>query len=113
MAHAAVREKRISKEQMSVDHGSPSFRKGRGSDAETTMQFIHQRLDHRADVAGRGGVEGGTDFEIDLPGALLLQPAAGTQRLLHCRGGGHGARLERYHDGIGVQVFIVRGDVHG
>ena len=103
MAHAAVGEQGISKEQMSVDDRSPVLRKCRRRDAETTIQFIHQRLDHGTNVAGCRGVEGRADFEIDLTRPLLPQPAAGTQRLVNRNGGGHGARLECHHDGIRVQ----------
>ena len=111
MAHATIREQGIAQEEVPVNDRSPILRKGRRSDAETTLQLIHQGLDHRADVACRRGVEGGADFEIDLTRSLLPQPSASAQRLLNRGRGGHGARLERNHDSIRVDSITFRGDV--
>jgi hypothetical protein len=89
VAHAAFGKQGVSNKQMSMDDRSSVLRKCRRGDAEATIQFIHQRLDHGTNVARRCGVKGGADFEVDLSYTLFTEPAAGMQRLLNRYRGGH------------------------
>ena len=72
--HAALIEQHIPREQIALEHGATVVRKGRGRDGEVCAQRVHQRLGHRANVALGRAVKGGAVFEIDLLGALRLQP---------------------------------------
>ena len=102
--HAALIEQRVSDEQVALEHAALVVGKGGRGDREVGAQRVHQRLGHRADVAVGRAVEGRAVLEVDLAGALGLQPAQGLQRLRHRVGGGDGARLERHDDGLHVGV---------
>ena len=75
---------------------------GRAGDREVGVQPCRQLVDHRADIAVVGRIEGRAVFEIDLLGA------GGAQRIGRLRGagsrhvGGDRARLHRDHHGIGA-----------
>jgi hypothetical protein len=113
MAHATVGKQRVSHKEMSMDDRSLVLRKCRRGNAETTIQLIHQRLDHGTNVAGCCGVKGRANFEVDLARTLFAQPAAGMQRLLHRRGRGYRSRFQGDHHRVRIDLRIVWGDIHG
>src|ERR1700761_4170044 len=114
MTHSTFREQGIAEEEMPVDDGSPSLRKCRGRNAKLTMQLLHQRFHHGPDVACRRGVEGGTNFEIDLFDALVAEPPASAQRLFDRGRSSNGSRFESDYDRVCVDwLGILRNvDVH-
>ena len=103
-------EQHVADEEVALEDRAAVVRERRRGDREVAAELVHQRLEHRADVAARRRVEGRADLEVDLRRAAALQPAARRQRLPHRDLGRRGARLERDDDGIGVDRRRVVGN---
>ncbi len=104
VAHARLVERNVAHEEIALEHRAPVLGKRGTGDGEVRAERVHQRLGHRPDVAARRRVEGGAVLEVDLARALLAQPRERVERLRDGLPGGHGARLERDHDGVDVFV---------
>ena len=72
-----------------------------------------QRIADLADVSGIGGVEGRAIFEVHLLRTLRFQPGQGLQRLGHRLCGRQGARLERHHHRIHLDIQRAVGHTDG
>ena len=81
MPHARVRKQHLPHEEMPHVNRPAVFRKCRTRNGERSTKLIEKRIRHRPDIARIGRVEGRAVFEIDLPRAMLFQPAAGGKRL--------------------------------
>ena len=77
--HSAIAQQNTPYEQVAQVYGAFILGKCRHNSAEITAHFIHQRLDHRANITLGGRVESGAHLEVDLLDALPSQPAAGMQ----------------------------------
>jgi hypothetical protein len=102
--HAALVEQHIAHKQVALEHGALVVGEGGRGDGEVGAQRLHQRIGHRADVAFGRAVKGGAVLEVDLLGALRLQPLQRGQRLGNGFVLGNGARLERDHHGVGLGI---------
>ena len=79
--HAALVQQHIAHKQVALEHGALVVGEGGRGDGEVGAQGLHQRIGHGADVAFGRAVKRGAVFEVDLLGALRLQPLQRGQRL--------------------------------
>ena len=103
VAHAALGEQHVADEEMALEDRARVVGERRRRDREVAAELVHQRLEHRADVAARRRVEGRADLEVDLRRAGSAQPAACRERLLDRELRLDRSRLERDDDRIGVE----------
>jgi hypothetical protein len=115
--HAALAQQRVADEQVPVeDRASVGGKRGRGDGeprARPGRERIHQRIDHRPDVAARRAVERRAVFEVDLLRRLRCEPSQGRERCGHGIGDRRGARLQRDDDSVDVVAQGCVGNADG
>ena len=102
-------------EQVALIHGAAGPRERRRDQHDGLAAIGAQRIHHRADIAGIGGIEGRADLEQHVRGAAPAQPFFGGARLRHrlrrldraaLQGDhhridlGHGEIVRRHTDGL-------------
>ena len=96
-------------EQIALIDGAAGFRKGRRHQHDRVAGIGAQRIHHRADIAGVGGIEGRADLEQHVIGAAAAQPFFRRARARHREARLDRAALQRHHHGIDLgQREIVR-----
>ena len=89
--HPALVEQYIPDKQVALEDRALVVRKGRRGDGEVGAQRLHQGIDHGADVAFGCAVKRRAVLEVNLLGALCLQPLQRGQRLGNGFAFGNGA----------------------
>jgi hypothetical protein len=98
VAHPALVERRVSREQVALVDGAAVRREGRADHREIRAERIEERVRHGPDIALGRRVEGGAVLEVDLPDAFLAKVAQGGKRVADGVLDRAGPRLERDHD---------------
>lgn len=70
--------------QMSVLHGTAIDGKSGAENGTGHVHKIHKCVGHGPNVAFRGGIEGGTILEIELPCTLVKKKPGCPQAVIHC-----------------------------
>src|SRR4051812_24209576 len=100
MPHGGIGEQFGADEEMSLVDRALGFGKCRADDREVRAQFGQKGIGNGSDIAPGSRIESRAIFEIDLAGAVLLKPAAGSERLRDGCGLRRGARFESDDYGI-------------
>ncbi len=101
-------------EQIALIEGAAGLGKSRRHQHDRLAAIGAQRIHHRADIAGIGGIEGRTDLEQDMRRAAPAQPFLRLARARHRKARFDRAALERHHHRIDFgQRQIVRGHADG
>ena len=101
-------------EQIALVDGAAGLREGRRHQHDGLAAIGAQRIHHRADIAGIGGIEGRADLEQHMARAATTQPFLGRARARHGKPRLDRAALQRHHDGIDLgQLQIVGGHADG
>ena len=89
--HAAFAQQDIAGKEITFEDSALVVRESRCRNGEVGAQRVHQGFGDRADVALRCAVKGRAVLEVNLLGALRLQPLERRQRLAHRLGRRHSA----------------------
>ena len=104
--HAAVAQQHITDKQMPLKDSSLIIWKSRRGDGEVTIQGLHQRLGHGANISANIAtvptVKRRAVLKVNLFCLLRLQPMQGFKRLRNCLLWGDGPRFQRNHNCIAV-----------
>ena len=98
------RQQLVADEQVAAKDRAAVLRERGAGDREVGAERIHQRFGDRADVAGRRRVEGRAVLEVDtarMPARAASAARRATRATASARG--HGARLQRDDDRVGVR----------
>ena len=105
----AFAERHRADEQIALVNGAAGAGKSRGHQHDRIAAIGAQRIHHRPDIAGVGGIEGRADLEQHVVGPAAAQPLFGGARARHRKARFDRPALERHHHRVDVRQHEIAG----